>query len=643
MKSKKSNKKATERKIENQHSVPTETRQVQTQVSPEMIQHIELSLIVCNSFNPHKYRTEEDLQELTKSIVNFGIIQPVTLRKKGELYEIVCGERRYRATVQAELSTIPAIIKEYSDEEAMEICILENLQRRDINPIEEAVSFGKLMEVRKYSIDDLVKQFGKTDKYIRSRLQLRNLIDEIANLLVREEITLATALELARFCPEIQKHVYENHLSENSPYPWKNLSAKEFRKMLENGYSADLSTYEFDKSDCQKCPSNSARFDLFADGNNGHCQNMECLRYKQGEYIAWETNKMLAEKTNVAICFAPDSHTSVEALNSLSDIGYEIYEMTAEPLPVEPQKPLSEHFNSEAEYQEAEIVYETDLEEYKLNSKQIEVMVEQGTAQLLVDVSKRKPQMCYRIVPKTETLRPETEKNTLEKLRNQDKRNKEIAIEKGVEDVKRLVRESVIPNTEFQELEEKLIFYIMLASLRKENFAKFGTDVQVQLNDEQKEALIASLTDEQRNIIKRDFIIKYLSDTVGDRRQSHLLLEFAALHFPKKLKQIRELHSENYAKKHIRIQERISQLQPYVAETYTEEVVVVSEVKQVKSLPVASESFESENEEIIAPETFNEPDIDNIPLYPELPEHAQIGEISEENEHLYTVYDKIAS
>jgi ParB/RepB/Spo0J family partition protein len=93
-------------------------------------------------------RPEEDLLELKTSIANFGIIQPVTLRPKGETYEIVCGERRYRASLMAGLPTIPAIIRDYSDEEAMEICILENLQRRDINPVEEAVSFGKLMEVR---------------------------------------------------------------------------------------------------------------------------------------------------------------------------------------------------------------------------------------------------------------------------------------------------------------------------------------------------------------------------------------------------------------------------------------------------------------------------------------------------------------
>jgi ParB family chromosome partitioning protein len=228
------------------------------QASPEVIQHIELSMIACSPFNPRKYRNEEELEELTRSIVNFGIIQPVTLRAKDEAYEIVCGERRYRASLKAGLPTIPAIVKNCSDEEAMEICILENLQRRDINPVEEADSFGKLMEVRNYSIDDLVKQFGKTDKYIRSRLQLRNLVDEVAELLVKEEITLGIALELARFCPDIQKDVYREHLNADDSYSWRRLQTKEFRKLLEKGYSADLSNYEFDKSDCTGCRSNSS-------------------------------------------------------------------------------------------------------------------------------------------------------------------------------------------------------------------------------------------------------------------------------------------------------------------------------------------------------------------------------------------------
>ena len=96
------------------------------QPRPEVIENIELSMIVCNPFNPRKYRTEEDLEELKTSIFNYGIIQPVTVRRKDEAYEIVCGERRFYASRLAGLMTIPALVKDYSDEEAMEICILEN-------------------------------------------------------------------------------------------------------------------------------------------------------------------------------------------------------------------------------------------------------------------------------------------------------------------------------------------------------------------------------------------------------------------------------------------------------------------------------------------------------------------------------------
>jgi ParB family chromosome partitioning protein len=266
--------------------------------------------------------------------------------------------------------TIPAIVKEYSDAEAMEICILENLQRRDVSPVEEAVSFGKLMEIRGYSIGDLVKQFGKTDKYIRSRLQLRNLVDEVSELLVREEITLAVALELARFCPDIQRDVYENHLSEDDNYSWKHLQTKDFRRMLENKYSTDLSRYEFDKAGCKGCRFNSSVYDLFANGCCGNCQNMDCLRCKQGEFVASETTKLLNERknVNVGICVAPNSFASAEVVNNLIDTGCEIYEMQASRLPEEPEKPLPEQFETEEEYHEAEAGYESKLQQSRANS-----------------------------------------------------------------------------------------------------------------------------------------------------------------------------------------------------------------------------------------------------------------------------------
>jgi ParB family chromosome partitioning protein len=681
MTQKKTTKKKTEKEKKQETSVTVAVGQMRatapSQTTPEVIQNIELSMIVCNPFNPRKYRTEEDLQELTQSIVNFGIIQPITVRRKEDKYEIVCGERRYRASVKAKLLTIPVIVKEYSDEEAMEICILENLQRRDINPVEEAVSFGKLMEVRKYSIDDLVKQFGKTDKYIRSRLQLRNLTDDVANLLINEEITLAIALELARSCHDIQKDVYKKHLSndKDDTYSWKGLSAKEFQKRIENGYSADLSQYEFDKSDCKICASNSSQFDLFADGQGGHCQNLPCLQFKQGEYLAYEATKMLNQAPNIGICVAPGSFASEEVVDNLMDTGCEIYEIAGTPMPVEPSKPLPQEFESEEEYKHAESTYTTSLESYRLESAQIQTMVAEGTAQLMVNVSSRKPELCYRVVSEAENLSQKEEVDTVEKLRKQDARNKEIAFEKGIEDTRRLVREGAFPNTELQEFEANMLFYCLLTFLRKDNYAAFGFDTEVLPTDEQKIAAIVSLTDEQKNIIQRDFIIKHLSDTSGNRRQSHLLLEFATLHFADKVQKIKDTHIESYYKKNTRIEERIRQIQPIVDAKAIESIAMQAKpvvAKQVVKVDIDSfdkdiemnnvpsfdellnyvtvenvseedfmgtfpEVIDTDYEEVTEAETFHESGMDNVPFCPELPQRVHIGEIPEIDEHLETI------
>jgi ParB family chromosome partitioning protein len=589
------------------------------QKNPEVIQNIELSMIACNPFNPRRYRVEEDLDELKTSILNYGIIQPVTLRMKDDRYEIVCGERRYRASLMAGLLTVPAIVKNYSDGEAMEITILENLQRRDINPVEEAVSFGKLMEMRSYSIDDLVKQFGKTDKYIRSRLQLRNLIDSISQLLAEEEITLATALEIARFSPEIQEEVFNEHLGDDS-YSWKKLQARDFRRLMENAYSTDLSKYEFDKSDCIKCRSNSSIYDLFLDGGCGSCQNLECLRYKQAEYVASEASRLMKEKqnANIGICITPNSFASSEIV-SMMDAGHEIYEMVPVPMPSAPVMPAAENFESEDEYRQAEDSYSRSIERYNIHLAQIETMVDKGEAQLMVDVSRRKPELCYRVIAET-APKPENQ-DTAEQLRKQDRRYREIAFETGVEDIKRLVKEKMIPESKFQPLEEELLYFIMLSCFRHENYQKLGLEAQSRFTDEEKAGIIASLNEEQKNIIRRDFIVKNLTQTSGDCRQSHLLIDFASLHFPDEVRQIKNKCNDVYKKRHNRIEERIRELQPYSSVKNEEETVEAEVVPEEQD----AETIQETETVVIEEETFDEPDTDAITLYPGLPEQAEIG------------------
>jgi hypothetical protein len=133
--------------------------------------------------------------------------------------------------------------------------------------------------------------------------------------------------------------------------------------------------------------------------------------------------------------------------------------------------------------------------------------------------------------------------------------------------------------------------------------------------------------------LRRDFIIKHLSNTCGVRRQLYLLLEFASLYFPREVNQIKELYNELYKKRYIRIEERIRELQPHSSEN--------AEEQPSKPTPIAEPAV-TENGE-----TFGDPDADGTPLYPGLPEHAEIGDIPEEDgdipEAVYAEIEEIAA
>jgi ParB family chromosome partitioning protein len=496
------------------------------------------------------------------------------------------------------------------------------------------------MELRGYTIEDLVNQFGKSDKYIRTRLQLRNLTDEISDLIIRDQITLGIGLELSRFCPEIQKDVYREHLSEDGNSSWKHLSAAEFHNRMESGYSNDLSKYEFDKTDCKVCPFNSAKYNLFADDICGSCQNVDCLHYKQSEYMAQEASKLVKTGTNIGVCVTPHSNASTDVVEHLSDIGCEVYELYPDRFPAKPVEPVIEAYGTKDEFEEAKKSYMHILQQYDNRVSEIEDMVTQGKIQVLVDVSSLKPELCYRTIQDT-AIAEQTE-DPIEKLHKQNLRNKEIAVENAVEDVKHFIQEKEIPDSEFGDFEEELLYFLMLSCLRKENYQKLGFKDNYLLTDEQKTSVIRALTDAQKNTIRRDFIVRNLSNTVGVCKQSYLLLDFASLHFPEITAQIKLQHSEIFKKRKERIDEKIKALSPNEEQPYDEAVVVPEEKPMLQlSAPeeqdVTADTSEITAENEVCPDSvaIEDADVDDMPVYPGVPEMAIIGELSEVEEQIF--------
>ena len=151
--------------------------------SDNTVEHVAVSKLIVNPFQPRKIFNEEALQELAESIKEHGIIQPIVVRKKDKKFEIIAGERRFRAAKLAGLKEVPAIVKEMTEQQMMEVAILENLQREDLTPIEEAEAYSSLIENLNFTQDMLAKRLGKSRPHIANHIRLLQLPEDVRKLM----------------------------------------------------------------------------------------------------------------------------------------------------------------------------------------------------------------------------------------------------------------------------------------------------------------------------------------------------------------------------------------------------------------------------------------------------------------------------
>ncbi|SFL88215.1 ParB/RepB/Spo0J family partition protein [Halanaerobium salsuginis] len=162
-----------------------------------LVEEIFVDQIEANPFQPRLSFEEDALSELAASIKEKGVIQPITLRKvKAERYQIVAGERRWRACKKLEMNKIPAVIRDFNDQEMMEIALIENLQREDLNPIEEAKAYQQMLENFSLTQSELADKVGKSRSNIANMVRLLNLADKVKNHLEKGTITIGHARAL---------------------------------------------------------------------------------------------------------------------------------------------------------------------------------------------------------------------------------------------------------------------------------------------------------------------------------------------------------------------------------------------------------------------------------------------------------------
>jgi ParB family transcriptional regulator, chromosome partitioning protein len=259
-------------------------------------QTIALANIHESTTNPRRTFDESKLAELAESLRTQGLIQPITVRPDNEGYEIVAGARRFRAAHLAGMDVVPVRIVQLSDEQALEWQLIENSQRVDVHPYEEAQGFQRLLDLPGYDVATLAEKTGKSDSLIYARLALLQLIPEVAEAFQEERITASHANLIARLPQDSQKEAFtqcwRKDWQDNEPHL---LPAKYLSAWIANNVYLPLDEAPFDREDntlnptagsCSDCPRRSGyNTSLFADVAGDQCLDSTCYHVKLTEHV----------------------------------------------------------------------------------------------------------------------------------------------------------------------------------------------------------------------------------------------------------------------------------------------------------------------------------------------------------------------
>ncbi len=263
------------------------------------VRDIKLAEITTSALNPRKTFDQTEIEELAQSIKENGLINAITLRKvkadNGIKYEVVCGERRYRAVKFLGLDTIQAVVKELDDKQAFACMVIENLQRKDIDPLEEAAAIRYLYKESEVPVKEIAKIIGKSQSFVVGRIQLNNISEEFVALLRDGTVNLSHIQEIAKLTKEQQATLLESCFQPAQIERWnfKTLSLDTIKEWIDEHVMCHITMAKFDPADdtykackaCGGCKFNTATRVSFKDTDNPRCMKQELFRAKNQEAI----------------------------------------------------------------------------------------------------------------------------------------------------------------------------------------------------------------------------------------------------------------------------------------------------------------------------------------------------------------------
>ena len=561
------------------------------------IQNLPLGKIKPDPEQPRKTFNEDALKQLSESIEKHGVLQPITVRQLNDHYVIVMGERRYRASNLAGKKTIPCIVRTYKNNDVLEVQIIENLQRQDVEPTEEAEAIAYLSE--KYAPTEIAKRLGRTDNFIRQRLKLAGLIDGFKHFVRNGEMTISLGVGVALFEPEEQLMMLETM--------GEDFNAHQINRMIKD-QTYDLEKASFDVADkklvpkagsCVECPFNAAnQGNLFGEGQMV-CTKAACYETKKNKSFLNLIEK--SKKENILMIpeirkYWADDKNNQLIISQLEKNGLKVYLLDDAEIIENPIEPTIEAIKKEYQhydYSEDELKaeFEKALQNYKEALEEYNSANENGFTNGILFHPKtyRNKEVFVKIVEKSKNDSTEysaplanrkmadcTPEEQIVKINEREIRKKHIENNKQFEEVVEMIRETEYINSKKTlSTDEMVAFSISLFEnnvdymSQQKYFSKF-------LGNTSKMTKVKMVENFKKNFKKEIFhkLIRYmLTKQVHFGESNHVnnltnISFYNAMqgYYKSKIADIEKEYAEKRDKREVRLKERITVLEKKIQE-----------------------------------------------------------------------------
>ena len=561
------------------------------------IQNLPLGNIKPDPEQPRKTFNKDALQQLSESIEEHGVLQPITVRQLNGHYIIVMGERRYRASKLAGKKTIPCIVRTYENNDVLEVQIIENLQRQDVEPTEEAEAIAYLSE--KYAPADIAKRLGRTDNFVRQRLKLAGLIDGFKHFVRNGEMTISLGVGVALFEPEEQQMILETM--------GEDFNAHQINRMIKD-QTYDLDKASFDVTDkklvpkagsCIECPFNAAnQGNLFGAGKMV-CTKAACFETKKSKSFLNVIEK--SKKENILLIpeirqYWADDENNQLVISQLEKSGLKVYLLDDVEIIENPIKPSIEAIKIEYQhydYSEDELKAELEeaMQSFNEELEQFSTAKEKGFVNGIVfhPETYQNKEVFVKVIEKSKDKSSEysaplanrkmadcTPEEQIVKINEREIRKKQIENNKQFEEVVQMIRETEYINSKKTlSTDEMVAFSISLFEnnvdymSQQKYFSKF-------LGDSSKMTKVEMVENFKKKLKKEVFhkLIRYmLTKQVHFGESNHLnnltnISFYNAMqgYYKSKIDGIEKEYAEKRNKREARLKERITVLEKKIKE-----------------------------------------------------------------------------